>query len=142
MTALVDLTGQTFGWWTVIRRDRSVSVTGHVYWECRCECGAVRSVRGASLRSGRSSRCAQCTLYTRPRRKKRKGKIPMASSAATLGYSYEPRLNGRYFAVLRHTMWRGREGTKFVVGYDNEADAQALVTELSLRKLKEGPRPE
>lgn len=66
----------------------------------------------------------------------------MAVSANTLGYSYEERLDGRYFAVLRHTLWRGREGTKFVVGYDNEADAQALVHALSIRKLKERPRPE
>lgn len=51
-----DLTGKTFGDWTVIRfsdvgKDRSA------YWICRCVCGEERRVRGGHLSGGRSSGC-------------------------------------------------------------------------------------
>lgn len=51
-----DLTGQRFGRWTVIRRagsrpDRVAT------WECKCDCGTVAIVSGASLRRGDSTSC-------------------------------------------------------------------------------------
>lgn len=141
MTARIDLTGQVFGDWTVIRPDAVHPGSAHARWVCRCVCGTQRSVRGDSLRSGRSNSCMLCA-NSRTDALDPKGHMPPVTSAATLGYSYEERLGGRYFAVLRHTLWRGRESTKFVVGYDNEDDADALVHALSIRKLKEGPRPE
>ena len=45
-----DLTGQTFGLWTVLRRDPSKRVG--VYYICRCECGTERSVCKYSLKVG------------------------------------------------------------------------------------------
>ena len=37
-----DLTGQTFGYWTVI--DRAENQNGHVAWNCICKCGTKRAV--------------------------------------------------------------------------------------------------
>lgn len=52
----VDLTGQTFGSWTVLNfssRDRN----SNCIWLCRCSCGTVRKVLGRSLRAGDSMSC-------------------------------------------------------------------------------------
>lgn len=53
-----DLTGESFGKWTVLRLDES---SDEVRWICRCECGTVRSVSRRSLTSGRTLSCGECT---------------------------------------------------------------------------------
>lgn len=58
-----DITGQTFGKWTVTRRDierKSTQTDQNVYWWCRCECGAEKSVMGMTLKNGRSVQCRRC----------------------------------------------------------------------------------
>lgn len=55
MGKLKDITGQTFGYWTVLERDQST--IGHVYWICKCKCGTVRSVLGNNLTQGKSKSC-------------------------------------------------------------------------------------
>lgn len=54
MAKLIDLTGQCFGNWTVIERDKTKQGT---YWLCQCKCGTIKSVRGVSLRNGTSKSC-------------------------------------------------------------------------------------
>lgn len=54
-----DLTGRTFGQWTVLRREPHPT-RSEVYWLCRCACGDEYQVRGTDLRSGRSTRCQLC----------------------------------------------------------------------------------
>lgn len=57
----VDLTGKTFGAWTVLGRDEDESrLRGETYYVCRCSCGIVATVRGWSLKVRRSSRCQEC----------------------------------------------------------------------------------
>lgn len=50
---LTDLTGQKFGKWTVLSHSH-VTRTRHNstvhYWNCECECGTKRAVRGDSLK--------------------------------------------------------------------------------------------
>lgn len=55
----IDLAGKKMGRWTVIRRSTDVpSGSGkHARWECRCECGAERTVNSAMLLKGRSASC-------------------------------------------------------------------------------------
>lgn len=55
MGKLVDLTGRTFGRWTVLKRNQTIGV--QIYWTCRCECGTEREVAGVSLRFERSLSC-------------------------------------------------------------------------------------
>lgn len=56
---LVDLTGQTFGRLTVLRRGKTTS--SGIYWICECSCPArtIKEILGSNLRSGaiRSCRC-------------------------------------------------------------------------------------
>ena len=56
MSKLVDLTGQIFNRWTVIKnahKDR----WGHTMWLCNCECGTERAVVGHQLKNGVSKSC-------------------------------------------------------------------------------------
>lgn len=57
----IDLTGQRFGRWTVLKRGEnyvSLDESGqHAQWVCRCDCGTVRLVASASLRRGLSKSC-------------------------------------------------------------------------------------
>lgn len=54
MSKLIDLTGQRFGRWTVIKRDLSKKTT---YWICKCDCGTEKSVAATSLKRGASTSC-------------------------------------------------------------------------------------
>ena len=51
-----DLSGQVFGKWTVLQKDK-VHKGGGAYWICRCECGTERAVAASSLKSGASFSC-------------------------------------------------------------------------------------
>ena len=57
--------GKTFGRWTVLRDVGKRSIRGAVCWECRCECGNIRYVRGDNLRQGISTQCVECARKTR-----------------------------------------------------------------------------
>lgn len=50
-----DLTGKTFGRWTVL--GPASNNDGHYYWRCRCECGSMKNVYGPSLKRGKSTGC-------------------------------------------------------------------------------------
>lgn len=47
----IELGGQTFGYWTVMR------YTGDKKWLCQCQCGKVREVRSGELRHGKTKSC-------------------------------------------------------------------------------------
>lgn len=53
---LVDLTGQRFGRLVVIRR-ASLNIRGKPAWDCRCDCGAHRTIPGAALRKRNTRSC-------------------------------------------------------------------------------------
>lgn len=52
---LIDLTGMTFGRWTVVSR-----ATG-MLWRCVCECGDEKLVVGQNLRDKKSKSCFKCS---------------------------------------------------------------------------------
>jgi hypothetical protein len=56
MSKMIDMTGQQFGDWTVLRYDES-SKGSTAKWICRCVCGNEKSVAGPSLRRGESKGC-------------------------------------------------------------------------------------
>jgi len=55
MRKLIDLTGQKFGRWTVIKK--VTSVKGHTKWLCLCECGEKKTVDRGNLLNGSSKSC-------------------------------------------------------------------------------------
>lgn len=58
MPALNDLTGNTYGSWTVL--GRAADRNNRVHWLCRCTCGAEIPVATASLVRGLSTQCRPC----------------------------------------------------------------------------------
>jgi hypothetical protein len=54
--AVVDLTGQVFGRLTAV--ERVAGQPGYrTRWRCRCECGVIKSIEPANLKSGRIRSC-------------------------------------------------------------------------------------
>lgn len=62
----IDLTNQTFGYWTVIQcaGPRKFGPKQHerIMWECQCVCGQIRTVSSNDLRRGKSISCG-CSSY-------------------------------------------------------------------------------
>lgn len=54
--SVVDLSGQRFSNWLVIKRD-----AGRKKWICRCNCGEEYSVDSSNLKSGGSTQCKNCS---------------------------------------------------------------------------------
>lgn len=54
MPRSLELTGQTFGRWLVLRR-----ISGRE-WMCRCHCGIERTLEGKRLTGGRNPGCGDC----------------------------------------------------------------------------------
>lgn len=59
MSRLIDLVGQRFGNWLVVRRSVDRPSFKHALWECECQCGSGirKTVGGHSLRRGHSKGC-------------------------------------------------------------------------------------
>ena len=57
--ALIDITGQTFGYLTVIgRAEKPQGIKSrNAYWKCKCKCGKETIVMGTNLRSGNTKSC-------------------------------------------------------------------------------------
>lgn len=53
-----DLTGKTFGEWTVLKRDETNIDKHHTKYICQCSCGNIKSVYGTNL--GRISNSCGC----------------------------------------------------------------------------------
>lgn len=56
MRKVIDLTGKQYGRLTVLKhigKDKH----NNAVWECKCSCGNVINVRGATLRNGRAKSC-------------------------------------------------------------------------------------
>lgn len=52
----IDLTGENFGKWKVLRRI-SNDVNGGARYECKCQCGKIKEIRANSLRYGKATSC-------------------------------------------------------------------------------------
>jgi len=52
--------GKKFNDWTVIAGSSKTDSARSKYYECRCECGNLKIVRGTDLRNGRSKKCRSC----------------------------------------------------------------------------------
>ena len=57
MGKFIDLTGQVFERWTVLKQSEKRNNCGQIYWVYQCQCGTIKEVSGATLRNGRSKSC-------------------------------------------------------------------------------------
>lgn len=55
MSKLINMSGKRFGRLLVIGRNGALN--GVAAWRCRCDCGAIATVRGGDLRSGKQQSC-------------------------------------------------------------------------------------
>jgi len=55
--SIKDITGQTFGRLTVISQAEKNPKSGATTWNCICECGNTKQVKGTSLKSGKTKSC-------------------------------------------------------------------------------------
>ena len=55
--------GDKFGRWTVLENAKVIK--GHTYFECKCGCGAIKTILGYALYSGSTKSCG-CGLRGRP----------------------------------------------------------------------------
>ena len=62
--ALDDLTGCSFGGYTVLARVASKQA-GMTRWQCRCRCGTVKEVNSNALKSGRAASCGGCRFHNK-----------------------------------------------------------------------------
>lgn len=63
MPAAIDLTGQKFGFWTLLER-RPLSEKKKRHYLCKCECGTVKEVEQSGLVRGASTSCG-CRAFPR-----------------------------------------------------------------------------
>ena len=56
MSKFIDITGQKYGYLTVIKRMAN-SVGGNTRWLCKCECGNEKVITGSALRQGTTKSC-------------------------------------------------------------------------------------
>ena len=68
MSKVIDLTGQTFEYLTVLERGENTA-DGHAQWVCQCKCGNKKTILGKSLRNGHSKSCG-CLKKEKPSRLK------------------------------------------------------------------------
>lgn len=60
MGSFIDLKGKIFGRFKVLRASRKVAKNpkgNHIFWECICECGNIKEVKGYDLRRGHTKSC-------------------------------------------------------------------------------------
>jgi len=69
----IDLTDQSFGKWTVVKRGWVAA--SHAHWLCRCECGREKAVSSYDLRKENSKSCGKCGSVGKESRGRPKGSI-------------------------------------------------------------------
>ena len=57
MSALIDITGNRYGRWTVLRRAPAPNGLRGTFYECICDCGTISTVNSINLRKGLSRSC-------------------------------------------------------------------------------------
>jgi hypothetical protein len=102
----LELTGQRFGHYTVIRR---LPNTKRSKWLCRCDCGERREVLGNNLTRGNSKGCG-CSKQTHgmagsPEHYAWRGALGRCTNPKNKDY---PRWGGRGITVCAR--WRGKTG--------------------------------
>lgn len=55
-----NLTGWRFGHLTAIEPVKRPTDPYHTYWQCRCDCGSLLTVRTDNLTTGHSTKCSGC----------------------------------------------------------------------------------
>ena len=102
---LKDLTGQTFGYLTVLERaENYYTASGHskVMWKCRCKCGTVKNITAEQLISGSTKSCGCYNLE--------KAKLPK---------EYLRKTNKYYLGTYEYAIGYDSNGNSFLFDKDD-----------------------
>lgn len=55
----INLVGQQFGEWLVLKKSNKKTTNKNIYWICQCSCGTIQDICGTDLRQGRTTKCKQ-----------------------------------------------------------------------------------
>lgn len=56
-TARINMVGKKYGKLTITKELPERNKNGHIMYECKCDCGNVKNILGASIRDGKSKSC-------------------------------------------------------------------------------------
>jgi len=123
----IDLTGQRFGRWLVLGRERLPKplAGGTAYgWRCRCDCGSERVIDRSSLVSGRSKSCG-CDRSEKA-----------AERALPSGENVFGRYDGTAVSAIRPGLRPLKNNVSGVRGVYYETSSQRWVASIGLRREK------
>ena len=113
----IDLTGQTFGAWTVIEKCKPIKGVS-TKWVCRCKCGREVEVFGTSLKQGLSTSCG-CE-----RKQKISEKVKTHGMTNTRLYRIWAGLKARCYNPKKDNYkWYGGKGVKMCDEWKNSFEA-------------------
>lgn len=101
MGKIKDLTGQTFGRWTVLYLSENRTKSGKIQWHCKCECGNEKDVEGYTLRSGQSRSCG-CLHKELAAEQCRQGRLDLTGQRFGKLVALYPIYSGQHD---KHTLW-------------------------------------
>jgi len=111
-----DLTGNVFGHLTV------VSFTGlnrykKAMWHCRCDCGNVKEVIGAHLKSGNTLSCGECYRFMSELEYESLVRSRMLSAVVVSASGCWEYPHGVNQSGYRHATWRGASVRAHILSY-------------------------
>lgn len=65
---IIDLTGQRFDRWLVLKKTEERAEDNRLLWFCQCDCGTKKTVDGGSLRAGKTRSCGCLTKEVNSKR--------------------------------------------------------------------------
>lgn len=99
MAKLIDLTGQQFGYLTVLNRGKE-NKNGRPTWDCKCKCGNIVNVRGNDLRNGRTLSCGCLGKQRLKEANEKRNKVHIGDKFGKLTVIED--LGYRYFGNEKH----------------------------------------
>jgi hypothetical protein len=106
----VDVSGKKFGRWKALKLQK-ISKTGVSYYECLCECGAVRVVARNNLASGMSRSCG-CLKRESTIKYNKENKVTHGLAKTKALYIWQQMLHRCYLEKNSHYKSYGGRGIK------------------------------
>jgi len=113
-----DISGQRFGKLIVVSY-AGFCGTRHAHWNCRCDCGAARTVRGTKLNRENVSACARCSKRDAASRGAKKRELDLetaGSRSAETQYRINARQRNIPFELSSETVTRFFKGDCYYCG--------------------------
>jgi hypothetical protein len=117
MPKFIDLIGTRFGKLLVL--SRSDTVKKHTTWNCLCDCGNSKVIRGSNLRTGKSSSCGCVMALKAKERLHKHGKSNRKNKNRYYEYTREIHIKRKYGLSLEqyNQMFEDQNGKCVICDY-------------------------